>query len=387
MPARAGAGVFGVCVSVVGVVVGGWFAAVVGGGVAGQCVGQVGVVVELGPVGGECVVGWRGEGFEGGRRDGDGCLVEREVGVGDRGREGRRFGDGAGVDGVGVGFADGVRGFLGEAFGDGVPGERDEQGGRLGLPGPVGGDGGRRWHGDRREGRFDADRGDGWQCVGCVRRVGVGGVVDEGVVPSGFVVDEGGAPVVQAGVGFVGLRGHGAGLRRVFLGVGACVGVGREAGGAVGSVVWLEAGFEGFVARLGGVRGPGGDAGVQHRVQGGALGVVRDRFVVVEGVVPSGFVVDEGGAPVVQAGVGFVGPRGHGAGLRRVLFGVCAWRRVGFRQACGGAEPGFGLVHAVGFEGAFRLERVGFRRDPGVREGVQGRALDRLQDQLTRAEG
>lgn len=43
----------------------------------------------------------------------------------------------------------------------------------------------------------------------------------------------------------------------------------------------------------------------------------------------------KGGAPVVQAGVGFVGLRGHGGGLRRVLFGVGAGWRVGFRQACG----------------------------------------------------
>ena len=227
-----------------------------------------------------CRVGvlvWRGEGFEGGfgDRHGEGG---RQVRVGERGGEGRRFGDGAGVDGVGVGFADGGRGLLGEAVGDGVPGERDEQGRDLGLYQSQGRHCLLRWHGDRREGRFDADRGDGWQCVGRVRRVGVGGVVDDGVVSSGFVVDEGGAPVVQPGVGFVGLRGHGAGLRRVFLGVGSCVGVEHEAGGAVGSVVWLEAGFEGFVAWLGGARGFGGDAGVQHRVQGRALDHLQDQL-------------------------------------------------------------------------------------------------------------
>ena len=89
--------------------------------------------------------------------------------------------------------------------------------------------------------------------------------------------------MVQPGVGFVGLRGHGAGLRRVLFGVGACVGVEREAGGAVGSVVWLEAGFEGVVAWLGGVRGPGGDAGVQHRVQGRALDHLQDQLTRAEG--------------------------------------------------------------------------------------------------------
>ena len=77
------------------------------------------------------------------------------------------------------------------------------------------------------------------------------------------------------------------------------------------------------------------DAGVRERVQGRARRVLRDWFVVVEGVVSSGFVVGQGRAPVVQAGVGFVGLRGHGAGMRRVLFGVCAGWRVRFRQACG----------------------------------------------------
>ena len=52
-------------VSVVPVVVGGWFAAPVGGGVAEQCVGQVGVVVELGPVGGDGGRRWPGDRREG----------------------------------------------------------------------------------------------------------------------------------------------------------------------------------------------------------------------------------------------------------------------------------------------------------------------------------
>lgn len=50
-------------------------------------------------------------------------------------------------------------------------------------------------------------------------------------------------------------------------------------------------------------------------------------------------------------------------------------------------NPGSGSSMQWDSKGAFRLERVGVRRDAGVQHRVQGRALDHLHNQLMRAEG